>query len=259
MQRDLNKYLQPVGSPADRISDAQTQYVPWQWGMQQGVQLRKVRSSTAYFKNFAPGSLVGTITGGTMVNSQINNGTINNSLSNSGTLAGTISGGSVTINYDINLYGALSYNGISISSLVKELQIPLLNSGASGGAVTSFYTNNGTAAYIDSSRFTINPDNYPGASFFLEAVYRAGIGGTQTARTFNMGLWDVTGGSIITSSIISGTNQSGAAPASLPIVRGTTNFRTSMVSGNRNYVIDYYNDSSVNFVDLYQARLIIQY
>src|ERR1035437_168297 len=83
----LNKYLQPLGSPVDN-SNSQIKYVPWQWGIQQGISTRKIRSSSAQFKKFSPG----TITGGTLVNTQINNGTVNDSALSGGTQSGSLSG-----------------------------------------------------------------------------------------------------------------------------------------------------------------------
>ena len=89
----LNKYLQPLGSPVDN-SNSQIKYVPWQWGIQQGISTRKIRSSSAQFKKFSPG----TITGGTLVNTTVSNsnlvgGTQSGSLSGQGTYAvGSLSG-----------------------------------------------------------------------------------------------------------------------------------------------------------------------
>lgn len=87
-----NKYLQPLNSPVDKTTNPQQKRVPWEWGVQQGVQLKKIRSSTAFFKKFTPGTLIGTMSGGTLVSSQINNGTVNNSLLQAGTQGGSLSG-----------------------------------------------------------------------------------------------------------------------------------------------------------------------
>jgi hypothetical protein len=87
----LNKYMQPLGSPVDN-TNTQTKYVPWQWGVQQGISTRKVRSSYAYSKQFAPGTLIGTITGGTMVANQVTGGSINNFTLQNGTHSGVMSG-----------------------------------------------------------------------------------------------------------------------------------------------------------------------
>ena len=83
----LNKYLQPLGSPVDN-SNSQVKYVPWQFGVQQGIATRKIKSSVAQFKKFSPG----TITGGTLVNTQVNNGTVSNSNLVGGTQSGSLSG-----------------------------------------------------------------------------------------------------------------------------------------------------------------------
>jgi hypothetical protein len=62
----LNKYMQPLGSPIDN-SNTQTKYVPWQWGIQQGLQVKKIRSSAGYFHQVQSGSILG---------NQTNNGTL---------------------------------------------------------------------------------------------------------------------------------------------------------------------------------------
>ncbi len=163
----------------------------------------------------------------------------------------------IVLNSNLTINGTLSYNA---AAGVRELQVNLVQSGASAGGVTSFFTNNGpgTPAYIDSSRFSINPSLYAGGTFVLEAVYRAGTNG-QTARTFNMQLYDITGGSAVPASLIQGTNQSQTPPHSLPILRGVSNFFNSLAAGTRDYEVSYWSSDGTNFVDLYQARLIIQY
>lgn len=153
--------------------------------------------------------------------------------------------------------GTVTY-GVSALSLVKEIQMPLLVGGASSGGVNSFYTSSTTPQYLTMSKFQINPASYPGCTFLLEAVYRAGASG-DSARTFTMDLYDVTGGQAVTNSSISGSAQSGVLTVDYPIVRGATNFQPNLTTGLRTYVLRFYSSVGGSFVDLYQARLIIQY
>ena len=178
--------------------------------------------------------------------------------------------GAITFNYSVTLAGTNSIsgnttftgtvtNGVAVSSFVKELQIMLLSGGATGGASDTYYTDATTFQNLNASEFNIDPDNYPGASFYLEAVCRAGANG-DTLRTFSMDLYDVTGAAAITNSQIDTTSTEGAAGAgSLIRLRGTTNFRTNLTSGSREYTLRYKSDTATRFVDLYEARLIIQY
>src|ERR1035437_2577861 len=98
---ELNKYLQPVGSHVDNVTNPQVKRVPWEWGVQQGVQLKKIRSSTGYFNRLSADILgsVTNITGGTINTSQFNNGSIVNSIF-SGTISQpVVSGGTFTNSY----------------------------------------------------------------------------------------------------------------------------------------------------------------
>jgi hypothetical protein len=87
-----NKYLQPLGSPIDN-TNVQQKFIPWKWGVAQGVQLRNIRSSSGQFKNLSAGEIgsIVSITGGTISASSFKSGTINNSI-----FSGTISQPSVT-------------------------------------------------------------------------------------------------------------------------------------------------------------------
>lgn len=46
----LNKYLQPVGSPIDSIPAPKQ--VPWEYGIRQGIQVKKIRSSHQEISQF---------------------------------------------------------------------------------------------------------------------------------------------------------------------------------------------------------------
>lgn len=155
---------------------------------------------------------------------------------------------------------SIEKGGCEINTM-QEIQIPLLMSGASGG-FRSYYTNqHANIQYLWPSRFQIDKDDYRSCSFLLEAVYRAGAGGAEPPRTFNMDLYDVAATAVVTNSPISGATQSGSDPAGYPLVRGTTNFRGYMTSGTRTYVLRYWKSDNVDsgiYIDLYEARLIIK-
>lgn len=149
--------------------------------------------------------------------------------------------------------------GSGLLSPLKEYYLVLITGGASGGAAQSFYTDSTTYQNLNPSEFVIDPANYPGASFFLEAVCRAGASG-DPARTFFMDLYNVTDGVAVTNSEISTTSTEGAAgPGSLVRLRGGTSFKGNMGSGSKTYVLRYRSDTSARFVDLYYARLVISY
>mgnify|MGYP001597365093 CR=1 FL=1 len=152
--------------------------------------------------------------------------------------------------------------GTRALSPLKEFYIVLITGGASGGGAQSFYTDQTAYQNLNPSEFIIDPDNYPGASFFLEAICRAGASG-DSARTFYMDLYDVDAGATVTNSEISTIVTEGAAgPGSLVRVRGvgaSGNFRGNMTSGSRTYILRYRSGTSLSFVDLYYARFVIAY
>ena len=135
-----NKYLQPLESPVD-TSTPQAKYVPWEWGVRQGVQTKKIRSSTGYFKKLSAGQIgsVTSITGGTITSSSFNQGTITNS-SFQGTISQPVSSGGTFTNPTVNtgtlnnsLYTGTLNNGV--------LGTPNIN----GGTVNSVLQATGTA------------------------------------------------------------------------------------------------------------------
>jgi hypothetical protein len=103
----LNKYMQPLGSPVDN-SNTQTKYVPWQWGIQQGLQVKKIRSSGGYFAKVSSGSILG-------------NKTFNGTLRNTFTVATANNLGAATLytDSDHNRHGVFdgTNNRIFIGSI----------------------------------------------------------------------------------------------------------------------------------------------
>ncbi len=93
----VDKYLQPLGTPGN--NPPQQKYIPWSWGVMQGVQLKKIRSSTGYFKKLSAGIVgsITSITGGTINTSTINVSTITNS-NFQGTLSQPVSTGGTFTN-----------------------------------------------------------------------------------------------------------------------------------------------------------------
>lgn len=242
----LNKYLQPLGSPVDNVTGEQEKYVPWQWGVIQGVQVKKIRSSSGYFKKITGGTIAGaTVNSGTIGTTTFSSGTITLSVLNGGTQSGSLSA-----------QGTITVTG---TQSVRQV-IPLVEAGASGGAPTSFFTSSSTPQGLDNSRFQLNPQNFPANKFYIEAVYRAGTSG-QSLRTFFMDVYDITGGSAVAGGTLSGTTQSGAGFGVYPRERSTTDFGTALVAGNRDYILRYWvtSASGTTFADLYSARLVLDF
>jgi len=140
--------------------------------------------------------------------------------------------------------------------------ITLWEGGASGGAQASAYTNSSTAQGVDASRVALSPGDFPGNKFYLEAIYRAGTQGFTPAYTFNMDIYDITGGSALANGTFTGTNQSqNSGYGVLPRGRSATDFKPSMIAGARDYMVRFWatSTSGTEFVDLYAARLIIDF
>lgn len=80
------KFLPPV-KPGEK--PPLTKVVPWKFGVAQGIQLKKIRSSTAYFNKLT--AQQGTVSSalGTLTNYDYNNGTINASAFVGGTTDST--------------------------------------------------------------------------------------------------------------------------------------------------------------------------
>lgn len=156
-----------------------------------------------------------------------------------------------------NTGGTISMGSIGVAGLVKRMVYTLAGGGATSGGANSFYTDSSTYQKIHQSRFTLNVSDFPGASFFLQAVYRAGASG-DSDRTFYMNLNDITGGSDVANTEITGTVKSTVGNV-LDIITGTANFGTNLPAGNRNYVLQIKSNQNGTFVDLYEGRMIIQY
>jgi hypothetical protein len=135
-----NKYLQPIDSPIDN-SNTQKKYVPWEFGVIQGMQLKKIRSSTGYFKKLSAGTQGTTsITNGTITSSLFNSGTITNS-SFQGTISQPVESGGTFTNPTINT-GTLNTSLFSGTINNSVLGTPSIT----GGTVNSTYQTGGTTA-----------------------------------------------------------------------------------------------------------------
>lgn len=167
--------------------------------------------------------------------------------------------GTSTFNAAVVFNGTVT-KGVSVSSFVKELQLLLLSGGSSSGGSGSYFTDATSYQSLNPSEFIIDPDDYPGSSFFLEAVCRAGAFG-DSLRTFSMELYDVTGAAAVTNSEITTTTteENGSPAGGLVRLRGSVNFRGNLTAGDRTYILRYKSSDATRFVDLYEARLIIQY
>lgn len=184
---------------------------------------------------------------------------------------GTISFGSSVI-FDTNLTftgdntfaGASTFTGavtkgVSVASFVKEMKIFLLSGGSSSGGSGSYFTDSTSMVNLNVSEFIIDPDDYPDATFLLEAICRAGANG-DSLRTLTIELYDVTGSATVSNSTMSTTTTEAAAgPGSLVRLRGSTNFRGNLTSGDRTYITRYKSDTSSRFVDVHSISLIIRF
>lgn len=166
--------------------------------------------------------------------------------------------GTITFGTNVKFDAAIT-KGVSPFSFVPEIQMFLLGGGSSGGGTGSYYTDQATYQNLNASKFQINPDEYPGCSFYLECNMRAGAVGDPD-RTIYADLYDVAAAATVTGSEIS-TSQKDSSPGAggIPRIRGTTNFRGNMTSGPRDYIVRYKTSSAGSFVDIFSARLIIDF
>ena len=73
-----------------------------------------------------------------------------------------------------------------------------------------------------------------------------------------MNLHDINASADVADSEITDDETSSAGNV-LPILTGSINFRGNMTSGDRDYIVQIRSDTSGSFVDLYEARLVIEY
>ena len=159
--------------------------------------------------------------------------------------------------------GSINQNGTFIASGVfsQRHYVTVLAAGASGGAPTSFYTDAQTPQGLDTSRFSLDPNSFPANKFYLEAVYRCGTTG-ETARTMFMDFYDITGGTPVALGTFTGTSQATSGFGLYPRERSIFDFRPSLIGGTRDYMLRYwgtYSGTASQFVDLYAARIIIDF
>src|SRR3990172_2509433 len=112
-----------------------------------------------------------------------------------------LSNGTVTFGTNVKFDAAIT-KGITPSSFVQEMTITLLDAGTGSGTLSSYYTDTTTYQNLNISIFQIDPDDYPGTSFYLETVMRAGTSG-DPARTVYADLYDVAAAATVTGSEIS--------------------------------------------------------
>lgn len=168
-----------------------------------------------------------------------------------------LNNGTVTFGTPVKFDSAIT-KGVSPYTFVPEIQMYLLGGGTGSGTLSSYYTDSTTYQNLNASKFSINPSNYPGCSFYLEAIMRAGNDGDD-ARTVYADLYNLTTSATVTGSEISTTDQSVAGAGGTPRVRGTTNFRDNMSDGENEYIVRYKSGNAGLFVDLYAAKLIIDF
>jgi len=129
-----DKYFNPLDSPMYQGS-VMPKVVPWEFGIMQGIQTKKVKASTGQFKN-----LTGTLTANT-----INTGTINTSLFQNGTIANNVISGA-TISQPSVTGGTFINPTINTGTFNISLMTGTLN----GALIGTPQVNHGT----------LNPDVY---------------------------------------------------------------------------------------------------
>ena len=126
----LDKYLTPINSGMSQGS-IPPHKVPWEFGVSQGIQSKKIRSSSGYFKHLSAGT-IGTATynnaiitaslfnGGSVTNASIQGGTMPNAYITGGTINNTtfgtpsMTGGT----FNNNVLGTPSVNGGTYNNAV---------------------------------------------------------------------------------------------------------------------------------------------
>lgn len=156
----FDKYLFPQSSDPNTALPIKG-VVPWKFGVKQGIQLKKIRSSTAYFNKLNAQSGTIQTSMGTLTQYVIQSGTVNQSLFTGGTLTNSLfSGGSVS--------GAAVLAGTEINQIFNTgtLNTSLFSGGTvSGGTVDSKYKTNGTLG-ISTTIVYLNAATAPGTLTF---------------------------------------------------------------------------------------------
>ena len=148
--------------------------------------------------------------------------------------------------------------GNQVNGLIKELQLPILSGGTSGGDIASYYTDGTVWLNLDASEFQLNPGDYKNCSIQLEVTYRCGVAGDPT-RNIEVHLYDVTNDTIVSnSSIIANGQQALSGAGSYPVER-SADFYSDLSSGTHDYVLRYRSGTSGLFVDIYFVKLIIRF
>jgi hypothetical protein len=165
--------------------------------------------------------------------------------------------GTITFGTNVRFDSAV-VKGISPNSFVSETQLYLLSGGTTSGSTSSYYSDSTTWQNLDASKFTLNANNFPGCKIYLETVMRAGATG-DSDRTVYADLYDLTTSATVTGSEISTSTKSTSDPGGLPLVRGTTNLKDNLTASSGNYIVRFKSSDAGLFVDIYTARLIIQF
>ena len=168
-----------------------------------------------------------------------------------------LANGTVTFGTNVKFSAAIT-KGISPSSFVQEIVIPITFAGSSGGDNVSFFTDSTTYKNLSDGEFIFDPGDYPGVTFNLEIVGRAGADG-DPSRTLSAQLYNVTTSTAITSSLAETTETSAATitdPGSFIRFRSGN---TTFTSGSNTYILQFKTDVGGRFVDLQRAALIIRY
>jgi len=140
----------------------------------------------------------------------------------------------------------------------KEFFLTITHAGSSGGNNVMFGNDSESYQNLSDGEFLFNPDDYPGATFYLEIVGRAGASG-DPLRTTTCNLYNVTDAGAVASSTAS-TTQTSAADGDAP--GANVRFRSSaitFVSGDKEYILQFKTDTAGRYADVASAKLIISY
>lgn len=203
--QQLNQFLQPLGSPADR-SDQQDKYIPWEFGVIQGLQTKRIRSSSVYFRTLQGIQSNGTASGTLSLGDKRNNLQLLALYNRSGSQFLTANNGTVQMLFTVggtqlfldgvNEIFAINQIIIGGTSIGNDGQIRILNQGGTtlaqigidgqimnlglrlGGTDSLFGGNAGITNPIEMyGTKTSNPVGTPGTNAFRVYCDAGGAGG----------------------------------------------------------------------------------
>ena len=162
----LNQYNFPMASSQAQMGTIKGT-VPWKFGVKQGIQLKKIRSSTAYFTKLNASSGTIQTSMGTLTQYVVDTGTISHSSFTNGTIANSIYSGTIT--QAISSSGTFTNPTTNTGTINTSL---FQNGTVSGGTVNSTYQTGGTAGVSGSIIYvkTVSPGTTFGTLSFTNGI-----------------------------------------------------------------------------------------